>query len=184
MSIIDRYYHSLQNYPDPSMLPIPVVSIAYRRVASWSDLRESGPAVCSTRSHLFWHEGPRISLYVRRYQTMSTLMPLFSPVRRLFCDVNTYARKTHLRARARASQSEIPGVISMECLGRLDSKKSGRVSSMSLFLGCSLHLFSSFLRRLLPRIARDVHFYVLDVGETGCSPPHLRQFESRNNDTN
>lgn len=104
MSIIDQYHHSLQNYPDPSMLPIPVVSIAYRLVASWSDLRESGPAVCSTRSHLFWHEGPRISLYVRRYQTMSTLMPLFSPVRRLFCDVNTYARKTHLRARARITK--------------------------------------------------------------------------------
>lgn len=140
-----RYHHFLQNSPDPFMLPIPVVSIAYRRVASWSDLRESGPAVCSTRSHLFWHEGPRISLYVHRYQTMSTLMPLFSPVRCLFCDVNTYARK-HICARARASQSEVPGVISMECLGRLESKKSGRVSSTRLFLGCIL---SSFLRRLL-----------------------------------
>lgn len=46
----------------------------------------------------------------------------------------------------RTSQSEVPGVISMECLGRLDSKKSGRVSSMSFFLG---RMLSSFLCRLL-----------------------------------
>jgi len=31
----------------------------------------------------------------------------------------------------------------------------------------------------LPRIARDVHFHVLDLGEAGCFPSHLRQFELR-----
>lgn len=173
MGVIDRHHHYLQNSPDPSMLPIPVVSIAYRRVASWSDLRESGPAVCSTRSHLFWHEGPQISLYVRRYQTMSTLIPILScSLSFLRCE---YAR--HICARARITKwgpwSHLDG------MSRAVRLKEERARFIHEALPRLHTLFLPSPTPQLPRIARDVHFHVLDLAEAGCFPSRLRQFELR-----
>lgn len=106
------------------ILPFPsVATVTYRRVAFRSDLQEAHSARCPTRGYLFWRVGPRMSLYVHRFWTMSTFWrrcPLF-----LSSFATRMCTGTHPRAHATGSH----GVISMECLGRLGSKKSGRVSS-------------------------------------------------------
>jgi len=91
---------------------------------------------------------------------------------------------THPRAHAVGSH----GVISMECLGRLGSKKSGRVSSCICvhprefsssvaYPRAPLPSFADYSR--LPRIARDARFYVLEICEIGYFAPDYCGYSNR-----
>lgn len=164
--IIDRYHQPLRNYPDAFMLPIPDVSVAYRPIASWNDLRESGPAECPTRSsHLFWHEGPRISLYVRRFQTMSTLWCRYSLLFVVFFAMWIRMHVRHICARAYTKWGPRSHLDGMSRAVRLKEERARFIVYIheSLPRLHTLFLLSPTTPQL-PRIARDTRFYALDLG--------------------
>lgn len=164
--------------PSSYLLFLSIATVTYHLIASQSDLQEAHSARCLTRGYLFWLVGPPMSLYVRRFWTVSTFWHRYSlflssamfPLQRE-CVWDTPARArngipwSHLDGMSRAVslKEEWTRFILRLCVHPRE------FSSSIAYPRTPLPSLADYSR--LPRITR-ARFYALEICEIGCFSPN------------